>query len=189
MSSYQHVKEWRQNTKQKLVEALGSCCQICSYNKSNAALEIHHINPNEKEFALSKYMSGSVKAWEHLKEEAVKCVLLCANCHREIHNGATNLPQDFQRFDESLIISHKQKPTDTPCTECGTLKDYKQIFCSNKCSTTHYSKLKLTKEQLKQYLIEYKGNLTKIAKALSVSDNGFKKRCLKEGLDPKDYRK
>ena len=47
----------------------------------------------------------------------------------------------------------------------------------------------LTKEQLEKYLIEYNGNLTKISKVLSVSDNGFKKRCLKEGLNPKDYRK
>ena len=189
MSSYQHVKEWRHNTKQKLIEALGSCCQICKYNKSNSALEFHHIDPNEKDFTFAKYMGSCVKPWKKLAEEASKCILLCANCHREVHDNTTALPDVFQKFDESLIVSHKQKPADTPCKECGTLKDYKQNFCSNKCSTTHYSKLKLTKEQLEHYLIEYKGHLTNISKVLSVSDNAFKKRCLKEGLNPKDYRK
>lgn len=189
MSSYQHVKEWRHNTKQKLIEALGSCCQICKYNKSNSELEFHHIDPNEKDFTFAKYMGSCVKPWKKLAEEASKCILLCANCHREVHDNTTALPDVFQKFDESLIVSHKQKPKDTPCKECGTLKDYKQNFCSNKCSTTHYSKLKLTKEQLEHYLIEYKGHLTNISKVLSVSDNAFKKRCLKEGLNPKDYRK
>ena len=189
MSSYQHVKEWRHNTKQKLIEALGSCCQICKYNKSNSALELHHIDPNEKDFTFARYMGSCVKPWKNLAEEASKCILLCANCHREVHDGSAELPDTFQKFDENLTVSHKTKPEDTPCKECGTLKDYKQNFCSNKCSTTHYSKLKLTKDQLEQYLIEFKGNLTRISKALSVSDNAFKKRCLKEGLNPKDYRK
>ena len=186
MATYPILKEWRKNTKQKLVEALGSCCQICSYRKCNQVLELHHIDPTQKDFHMSQMNRQS---WAKIKEEASKCILLCANCHREVHDNTTALPDVFQKFDESLIVSHKEKPADTPCKECGTLKDYKQNFCSNKCSTTHYSKLKLTKEQLEHYLIEYKGHLTNISKVLSVSDNAFKKRCLKEGLNPKDYRK
>ncbi len=188
MSSYQHVKEWRHNTKQKLIEALGSCCQICKYNKSNSALEFHHIDPNEKDFTFAKYISSCVKPWKKLAEEASKCILLCANCHREVHDNTTVLPTCFQRFDESLIVSNKQKPADTPCLKCGSLKDYKLTFCSNKCADSNRRKLDLTKEKLEEYLITYKGNLTSISKLLNISDNRFKKRCLKEGLDPKDYR-
>ena len=186
MSTYPILKEWRRHTKQKLVEALGSCCQICKYNKCNQVLELHHIDSNEKDFHMSQM---NRKSWDKIVVEASKCILLCANCHREVHANVTQLPTVFQHFDESLIVSNKTKPADTPCKECGVSKDYKQNFCSNKCSTTHYSKLKLTKEQLEHYLIEYKGHLTNISKVLSVSDNAFKKRCLKEGLNPKDYRK
>lgn len=185
MSTYHNLKEWRRNTKQKLVEALGSCCQICTYNKCNQVLELHHIDSDEKDFHMSQMNRQS---WDKIKIEASKCILLCANCHREVHANVTPLPTVFQRFDENLIVSNKTKPEDTPCKECGTLKAYKQIFCSNTCSTTHYSKLKLTKEQLEQYLIEYKGNLTRISKALGVSDNAFRNRCLKADLDPKLYR-
>ena len=189
MSSYAIIKEWRRNTKQKLVEALGSCCQICQYSRSNSALELHHIDPNEKEFALSKYMSSSVKSWDSLKEEASKCILLCANCHREVHDKTVELPTTFQKFDESLVTSHKQKPKDTPCLKCGILKDHKLTFCSHQCADFNRRKLDLTKDKLEEYLITYNGNLTTIAKLLNISDNGFKKRCLKEGLNPKDYRK
>ena len=47
-NTYKNIKEWRRNTKQKLVEALGGCCQICYYNKSLSALEFHHIIPSQK---------------------------------------------------------------------------------------------------------------------------------------------
>lgn len=56
MTNYLHVKEWRHNTKQKLIEGLGGKCQICSYNKSNSALEFHHLNPEEKDFTISTFM-------------------------------------------------------------------------------------------------------------------------------------
>lgn len=131
---------------------------------------------------------NGVKPWKSLVEEVTKCILLCSNCHREVHDGITKIPENYQKFDESLIVSHKEKPKDTPCLQCNILKDYKQNFCSHKCSTNYYRKLNLTKEELEQYLIKYKGNLTKISQILNISDNGFKKRCLKEGLDPKNYR-
>ena len=45
----EHVKQWRRNMKQKVVIAMGNKCQICAYNKCNDALELHHLDPNEKE--------------------------------------------------------------------------------------------------------------------------------------------
>lgn len=84
MSTYPILKEWRKNTKQKLVEALGSCCQICSYRKCNQVLELHHIDPKEKDFAISN--ATSRKLTDKIKKELDKCILVCANCHREIHH-------------------------------------------------------------------------------------------------------
>ena len=188
MSNYLHVKEWRSNTKQKLIEALGSKCQICSYSKLNSALEFHHIDPSKKDFGISTFLGSYVKPWNKLADEVSKCVLLCANCHREIHNGATNLPVDFQRFDESLITTNKEKPKDTKCLNCDTLKDYKLKFCKPKCATDYNAKIKLSKEEMENLLIKYKGNLTHISNEIGVSDNGFKKRCLRNNLIPKNYR-
>ena len=47
------------------------------------ALEFHHENPKEKEFKLG---SGNTMSWKEYKEEALKCILVCSNCHKEIHN-------------------------------------------------------------------------------------------------------
>jgi len=46
-------------------------------------LEFHHINKDEKDFAIG---SGNTKSWSDIKKELDKCVLLCANCHREVHS-------------------------------------------------------------------------------------------------------
>ena len=77
----QAVVDWRKRTKLKLIEYKGGKCEICGYNKCIAALEFHHLDPNEKDFTIS----GSSKSFEHLKEEVDKCILVCANCHRELH--------------------------------------------------------------------------------------------------------
>lgn len=73
-----------------VVEYKGGKCCICGYQKCIGALDLHHRNENEKEFGLSA--RGMTRSWEKIKEEADKCVLLCANCHREIHAGAAQLP-------------------------------------------------------------------------------------------------
>ena len=46
-------------------------------------LEFHHENPNEKEFKLG---SGNTISWKEYKQEALKCILVCSNCHKEIHS-------------------------------------------------------------------------------------------------------
>ena len=73
----------RSALKQKAVDYLGGHCTICSYNKTNSALEFHHIDDFEKDFNISSKMSS----WKRIEKELKKCVLLCANCHREVHDG------------------------------------------------------------------------------------------------------
>lgn len=76
------VTRKRHKNKQELVEYKGGKCEICGYDKCIDALEFHHLDPNEKEFGIS---NGNIKSLEKLKKEADKCILLCANCHRELH--------------------------------------------------------------------------------------------------------
>jgi hypothetical protein len=77
----QAVINWRKRKKQELVEYKGGCCERCGYNKSTRALQFHHLDPNEKDFTISR-KSYSI---ERLKKEVDKCILVCANCHLEIH--------------------------------------------------------------------------------------------------------
>ena len=78
-----NVGNWRKRTKELLVEYKGGKCEFCGYAKCIEALEFHHINENTKEFQIS----GSTKSLEEQKQEADKCYMLCANCHRELQAG------------------------------------------------------------------------------------------------------
>ena len=86
---YNHVKNYRQRLKEKAIEYKGGKCQHnnCGYNKCNRALEFHHLDPNEKDFGISSYTTLS---WDKIKKELDKCILVCANCHREIHDEIYN---------------------------------------------------------------------------------------------------
>ena len=77
-----NVRAWRKRTKQKLVDYKGGKCVRCGYDKCLAALEFHHTDPTKKDFGVS----GSIVAnFEKMQEEVEKCILVCSNCHREIH--------------------------------------------------------------------------------------------------------
>jgi hypothetical protein len=73
----------RRDVKQQAIDYLGGECSNCGYNKCNAALEFHHLDPNEKDIS---YLNNRM-SFTKLKLELDKCVLLCANCHREHHSS------------------------------------------------------------------------------------------------------
>lgn len=77
------VKKRRKRLKELLVAYKGGKCVRCGYNKAVEALDFHHIDPATKERALSE--KGLTLSLTRLKLEADKCLLLCANCHREEH--------------------------------------------------------------------------------------------------------
>lgn len=81
------VVEWRVRVKKRLVEYKGGKCIKCGYDKYIGNLTFHHLDPSKKEFQIS----GKSIAFEKLKSEADKCVLLCHNCHGEIHAGLITL--------------------------------------------------------------------------------------------------
>lgn len=68
----------------ELKNRLGGKCSICGYNKCMDALDLHHTNPLDKEFSFRERRSCSM---ERLIKELEKCILVCANCHREIHSS------------------------------------------------------------------------------------------------------
>lgn len=86
MTHAQAVTIKRRAIKQALVNLKGGKCSICGYNKSLRALQFHHLNPKEKDFALTK----NVKDFDKLKKEVEKCILVCSNCHAEIHEQLDN---------------------------------------------------------------------------------------------------
>ena len=73
----------RRSMKVQAIKLLGGKCSICGYNKCMDALEFHHEDPSVKEFKLG---SGNTMSWKLYRSEALKCILLSSNCHKEIHS-------------------------------------------------------------------------------------------------------
>jgi hypothetical protein len=60
-------------------------CSSCGYGRCAAALDFHHKDPAGKERRIN------AKQWilqtPIVAAEMKKCILLCANCHREAHHA------------------------------------------------------------------------------------------------------
>ena len=64
-------------------------CKTCGYAKCARALEWHHID-DDKEHNVARMMAQG-RALTSILEEIKKCVCLCSNCHREVHDGVLEL--------------------------------------------------------------------------------------------------
>lgn len=144
---------------------VGSCV-ICGYNKCFGALELHHIDPNEKEFSFGRFRRNP-KALQTIINELKKCVLLCANCHRELHNNVMSLNYNLKRdIDESFLVSElelKKKIKQQNGFKTQIKKDRRKIF--------------LNKDELLDMLnLSFKGNQSALARYLNVSETAVRKR-------------
>lgn len=127
-SNYRRFKSSRQRLKEKLVEYKGGKCVKCGYDKCITALEFHHLDPDCKDFTIS---SGDVIAFEKAKKEVDKCILVCANCHREIHyqqfleQSESDKEQELKIFVE--ILNNRDTYGNIPIKDSYKLLKYTSI--------------------------------------------------------------
>ncbi len=83
----ENFKAYRRKNRKRQREELkvlhGGKCVICGYDKCLAALDFHHPNSDEKENTISRLLAEKSKSAAY--KEAKKCMLVCKNCHAEIH--------------------------------------------------------------------------------------------------------
>ena len=73
----------RKENKIRAINYLGGECERCGLTSPYySVFDFHHRDPNEKEADPGSLMHRS---WETIFKEINKCILLCANCHRIIH--------------------------------------------------------------------------------------------------------
>ena len=87
----------RRRVRELLVAEAGGSCTLCGYDRYSGALQFHHLEPREKRFHISE--GGLTRSLARLREEAGKCLLLCANCHAEVEAGITALPPPLRSID------------------------------------------------------------------------------------------
>jgi len=83
------VTRRKQKLKRILVAEAGGRCAVCGYDTCIVNLTFHHVDPCQKSFEMSMRTGKSISRF---REEARKCVLVCANCHGEIETGLIPSP-------------------------------------------------------------------------------------------------
>ena len=95
-SPKQHAKEMQRKRDNKKITydaislkvnnyKLEKGCAHCGYTRWEKAvsLDFHHENREDKIINVSSHWKTSWKQYEKMKKEIKKCIVLCANCHRE----------------------------------------------------------------------------------------------------------
>jgi hypothetical protein len=162
------VQKRRDNLKILAVEYKGGKCENteCGYSKCVGALEFHHID-GDKEFGIAS--KGYTRSWESVKSELNKCVMLCANCHREVHAkllDISNLNSSYHR--EPTIVYEVNY-----CIDCGCEIGKGTIRCA-KCHLL--SRRKVVRPPLDILLVEIeKLGYSGVGRKYGVSDNSIRK--------------
>lgn len=84
-SKKKYAKRNTENVIEYLQDKYCSRCQI----KDIEVLDFHHKDPNEKEYSVADMLTHGY-SWKRIRKEIDKCEIVCANCHRKIHNRLKN---------------------------------------------------------------------------------------------------
>lgn len=171
------VKRWRRKTKERIILAMGGECVCCSYKKCNRALALHHLDPTKKEISFGK-IRANPKSWLKIIEELRKCVLVCHNCHSEIHEGIREVPKNAKRFNEKFVKYKEQREMDK-CPICQKLKPIQHKTCSLNCGAKIRYNVDWDKIDLIDLVENKIKNYAEIGRMLKCSDNAVRKRYFK----------
>lgn len=163
MSKGKDVVEFRKRVKIALVKAFGSKCQRCGEEHSVSVFDFHHLNPNEKSFGLG---SGSTtRAKSSYAEEAKKCVMLCANCHRYVENDGVDVSDLVCAFDEKVYYDTIDELTNKQKAIVEQRQEQKEV-------------LKIEKPSREQLKVDIRSMpMVRVGSKYLVSDNAVRKWC------------
>ena len=88
VNTREYGKQRVADTKEKMVEYLKNKQCINCGEDDHIVFDFHHVDPSKKDFIIS---GGYMRKWEKILIEINKCVILCANCHRRVHQGTIKL--------------------------------------------------------------------------------------------------
>ena len=174
----EYVKEWRRKTKQRIVDAFGGKCGECGYDKCTEALELHHLDPDKKEFSFGS-IRANPKRWENIVDELRKCVVLCANCHREYHAGVL-YEGEWPKFNEGFAVYKRfQKELFHNDCICGNIKNITREYCCKQCANKHREVVKWDTIDLIDLVVNQKMTKVAVARMMKCSDQAVAKRLKK----------
>ena len=90
---YKNKKSRATQRKLEVIKPFGSKCSKCGYNRNLSALCFHHLDPKTKSFEITQRELAN-RTKEAIEKETQKCILLCSNCHMELHHPHDMVAED-----------------------------------------------------------------------------------------------
>lgn len=173
--------------KKLLIKIKGGKCSICGYNKNITSLCFHHLDPKNKDFSIQFRGLYSIEYFKKVLIELEKCILVCHNCHNELHHPRGNLESILDINEDYLKPRHRQ----AQCIDCG--KEVRNIYKSIRCvDCNNKNREKADWPDFLELLEEVeKTSLTAVSKRLGVSRVAVSnriKRITKKTLCPNEQR-
>ena len=191
MGGSKATSDYRRRRKLNLIKVCGNKCNICGYDKTPDALEFHHIIPENKSYGIAN--KGTCHDLETDLKEVQKTILVCANCHREIHAGFFTREEleNYKIYDENIAQSLREEKellnqkTIYYCKNCGKPLSGKTItnLCENCYKISRRVCERPSREELKSLIRTT--SFTQIGKIYGVSDNAIRKWCENDNLPRK----
>ena len=95
------VVDFRRRLKVCAVDYMGGRCFDCERTGPPGLFDFHHIDAKDKGFGIGQ--DGIPRRWERVVAELEKCVMLCANCHREVHAGIRTIRPTLLGLAEDVL--------------------------------------------------------------------------------------
>jgi predicted HNH restriction endonuclease len=76
-----HINKTKERDKIKKIKE-GLRCSVCGEDRW-WTLDFHHLDNSKKEFNISDGLG--IASLKKVKKELEKCIVLCSNCHRDLH--------------------------------------------------------------------------------------------------------
>ena len=182
-ATYKTTQRWRYKARRWLTRYAGGECQCCGYDAYIGNLTFHHLR--DKIIAVSRLINATA-SWDRLLEEANKCVLVCQNCHGEIHAGLRDSPTvnlEKRRTTLVRILAEQPIPKNRQYHNCicGNRINRNLKFCSHKC---HHRSLEATKWPDNLPDLVRRSSKRAMAVKLGVSDKAVAKRLHNHHKEP-----
>lgn len=162
---------WK-SIKLKAISLFDSRCCKCGYNKNLSSLDFHHMEPDKKEYNWNRLCK---RPWEEIVSELKKCILVCRNCHSELHNPEL----EIVKMDRKILLLDKERivylnPTGK-CERHGCGNDvYGTKYCSSACAHICQRRVKRPSKEKLRNMIK-RTSWSEIGRQYGVSDNAIRK--------------
>lgn len=177
---YKYLK----NIVNKVKEHYGCC--LCN-EKDACCLDFHHLNKETKDRNVSHWTEA--KSYEKIIREIIKCICVCANCHRKIHAKKIKSPEKLIDHGELIKLIEeskklfpwrerekkikKPKIMKNSCPVCHKLTNNDIYCCSKCCKVARRKVIRPSFEKLQEDI--KKMSMIKVGKKYNVTGNTIKK--------------